>query len=329
MISSHVDDFNIAGNDYFIESITEKIKNDLEISKIEDNEFHFTGIDIKKMNNCIQISMEDYRGDGKSDKPLTREEMKILRKYVGKLNWLATNTRPDLSIYALNLAKKQKNATLKELRNINRILKKVLEKENVVVFSRVANKEDICMMGISDASYNQEENSVAGEMILLGSKTLLKSSPLYWKSGIIRKICTSPKAAETRGVMKLIDDSVNMSKQLSVLMNVKIPLKLFTDSRLLLESIGSTSQIEEKTLRQSVAYIKQALEDKEIESLSWIIGTEIAADIFTKEGSKRETLDEIIKENIFKQAHNEDNFVEYKDGEIKIKNLTTKTKLKN
>ena len=53
--------------------------------------------------------MEDYAKsleevhirDAKADEPLTRDELKVLRKFVGKLNWLAANTRPDLAIYAL------------------------------------------------------------------------------------------------------------------------------------------------------------------------------------------------------------------------------------
>ena len=58
---------------------------------------------------------------------MTRDELKILRKYVGKLNWLAANTRPDITIHALELAKKQKKATLKDLRKVNETLKKVHE----------------------------------------------------------------------------------------------------------------------------------------------------------------------------------------------------------
>ena len=194
-----------------------------------------------------------------------REELKVLRKYGGKLNWLAMNTRPDLAINALELAKKQKKATLKDLRNVNRILKKVSDKESRVVFRRIARREDLCMIGITDASYNQEGNSIAGEMILLGSKKTNVAAPIYWKSGMIRKICMSPKAAETRAMVKIVDDSVNMTKQVSILMNRKIPLKIFMDSRPLLESIGSTSQIEEKALRQLIASLKQSIEDGDVE----------------------------------------------------------------
>ena len=81
--------------------------------------------------------MEDYAKsleeiqirDTKADEPLTREELKVFRKFVGKLHWLLANTRPDLSIYALELAKRQKKAVIKDLREINRVLKKVKKRK--------------------------------------------------------------------------------------------------------------------------------------------------------------------------------------------------------
>ena len=44
-------------------------------------------------------------------------------------------------------------------------------------------------------------------------------------------ICASSKAVDTRGVMKFVDDGVNMAKQLSILMKDNIDLRVFTDSR--------------------------------------------------------------------------------------------------
>ena len=93
------------------------------------------------------------------------------------------------------------------------------------------------MFGISDASYHQENHLIVGEMILLTNKMTLAATPIYWKLGTIRKICTSLKAAETQAMMKIIDNSMNIRKQLSIIMKEKIPLKIFMDSRPLLESL--------------------------------------------------------------------------------------------
>ena len=116
-----------------MEKIIPNIAEKLEISKLEDNEFRFTGMDVKKDGDVIIVSMEDYTKSlgnieirkGLPDDPLTEVEMKVYRKYVGKLSWLASNTRPDLAIHVLNSTIKQKNAVLKDLRDIDRIVEKI------------------------------------------------------------------------------------------------------------------------------------------------------------------------------------------------------------
>ena len=101
-------------------------------------------------------------------------------------------------------------------------------------------------------------------------------------------------------------------------------MKEFTDSRPLLESLGSSGQLEEKLLRQSIASLKQSLEDGEISLFYWISGSAIVADIFTKQGSERGALEEILIDNEFRNSLSSDNMVIYEDGEIKIRNLITK-----
>ena len=109
-------------------------------------------------------------------------------------------------------------------------------------------------------------------------------STIYWKLGVIRKVCTFFKAAETRSLMRLVDDATSMTRQVSQLFNVELRTRVFMDSRPLLESLGSSGQIEEKALRQSVAYLKQSLEEGEIVGYSWIQGESIVVDVFTKQG---------------------------------------------
>ena len=70
--------------------------------------------------------------------------------------------RLDLTVYVKESARRQKNATLKDLRNMNRIFEKFGERENKVIFHRVASKEEMCIIGMSDASYKQEDWSVVG-----------------------------------------------------------------------------------------------------------------------------------------------------------------------
>ena len=111
-----MDDFDLAGKTKFVDKVTEEISKALDVLQVEDDCFYFTGIDVKRVKDGIEISMEDYAKsleeiqirDAKADEILTRNELKVLRKLVGKFNLLAANTRLDIAIYALELAKRQK-----------------------------------------------------------------------------------------------------------------------------------------------------------------------------------------------------------------------------
>ena len=98
MILTHVDDFSMSGTKEFLDSIEKAVSEILTISKVEKDCFRFTGIDFKKMEDGILLSMEDY-ADSIEDVEKTREglktdsltllESKLYRKYVGKVQWLA------------------------------------------------------------------------------------------------------------------------------------------------------------------------------------------------------------------------------------------------
>ena len=134
------------------------------------------------------------------------------------------------------------------------------------MLKKIGDKKHLCVFGVSDASYHQDENAVSGEIIFLGNTGTMAASPMYWKSGVIMKVCLTPKAAETRSLVRLVDDSLCLKRQLEMMLGVKMETRMFTDSRPLLESLGSSGQIEEKALRQSLASLKHNLDDGEVNS---------------------------------------------------------------
>ena len=128
--------------------------------------------------------------------------MKLFRKYVGKLSWLAENTRPDLAIWVLNLSKRNSNATIGDLKRINQVVKKVKSRQSRIKFSRIGTREDIIVHSVGDASYKCDSPSIGGNLVMLGNKTTRKVSPLYWKSKQIQKVCHSAK--ECRHISVLV-----------------------------------------------------------------------------------------------------------------------------
>ena len=73
-----------------------------------------------------------------------------------------------------------------------------------------------------------------------------------------------------------------------------------------------------------MAYLKQSFEDEEVLDYSWIQGEEIVADVLTKQGSRREVLDEILIKNEFRHGHTKDDRVTFEEDEFKIRNRVTK-----
>ena len=183
--------------------------------------------------------------------------------------------------------------------------------------------------GLTDASFKTDEKSVGGTLVLLGNNVNSCVNPIFWKSKTIQKVCHSAKAAETRSMVKLLDDTQFFCFQLEQLMfgeyKKRIPIKLYTDSKPLLESIGSTHQVEERLLRNSITDMKEVLSGGEVQSFSWLDGeTSMIADALTKENRMQEPLKDIVLRNRFEFVFNEDNMVRCVLGEIKMENKCDK-----
>ena len=105
-VITHMDDFTMAGTDEFIKETLEIRGKELSISKREEDDFRYTGIDVSTIDDGIQLEMKDYIDSleevkeirkAERDEELTRDELKVYRKMTGKLSWLANSKCPDLS----------------------------------------------------------------------------------------------------------------------------------------------------------------------------------------------------------------------------------------
>ena len=184
-------------------------------------------------------------------------------------------------------------------------------------------------MGVGYASYKMDSKSLGGSLILLGNKNNNVATPVYWKSKSIPKVCHSAKAAETRNMVTCKDDAVFFASQMGTLLRKdgeSLQVKMFSDSIPLLESIGSSKQVEEKILRNSIADFKDDLENGLVSSYSWLETKEMLADVLTKECRKNNHIVEVLRRNTFKNAMSERNKVVLGDGEIKLINRAVKDK---
>ena len=71
-VITHVDDFTLAGTEAFINEVLETVSRELTVSKIERDNFRYTGIDVKTVENGVEVEMKDYVD--------SLEEVKEIRK---------------------------------------------------------------------------------------------------------------------------------------------------------------------------------------------------------------------------------------------------------
>ena len=57
---THVDDFEVTGTIDFVEEIISGVEKELTISKVEEDTFRYTGLDVKIVTDGIDISMVEF-----------------------------------------------------------------------------------------------------------------------------------------------------------------------------------------------------------------------------------------------------------------------------
>ena len=185
-IITHVDDFTLAGTEAFVNEVIDTISKDLTVSKIERDNFRYTGIDVKTVEDGIEIEMQDYVDSLEEvkeirkavrDDPLTRAELKVFRKMTGKLSWLANSTHPDLSYTALAMSKKNNSAQIKDLRDITRVINKAKECPSKIKFSKIAPKEKLMVVGIGNASFKSDDKAIGGVLLFLANEEMMRAAP--------------------------------------------------------------------------------------------------------------------------------------------------------
>ena len=268
--------------------------------------------------------IKEIRKASRNEK-LTKAELKEYRKYTGKLSWLAQGTRPDLSYSALDLAKKNNNAVISDLRNINRIVEKVKKEENKIIYRKIGDRENLQVVGIVDASYKPDDKSIGGMIIVLANEDMTKASPLMWKAKQIDRVCHSSKDAETLSMTKMIDELVYMATHVEILLygdyRQRMDVRILTDSEPTLESIASTKQIERKGLRMLVKEMKDKLRDGEIDSYQWVSTKKIWADGLTKEMPMTDGVRKLLKSGTCDMVSEDINKVICHNEEIKMINI--------
>ena len=145
--------------------------------------FKYLGLDLKQSSQYITLNQDSYVHkldylpvrEGLLDTPLSFHAETMIRQANGKPNWIATQTRLDLSFDVSECNSLMKEDRAECFRQVNKHIKKTKKSKSQVVIPNLVCLSELLIIGYSDASFANLDDSgsqggyiifVVGELIL-------------------------------------------------------------------------------------------------------------------------------------------------------------------
>ncbi|XP_066911985.1 uncharacterized protein [Clytia hemisphaerica] len=310
IIVIHVDDFFWGGTMDFVQKVIQPFKQTFEIGTEETGSFKYLGLNITQTKNGIQIEQTRYcqsikpipvSKERKTQRnlPLGSGETKQLRMLVGQMNWAATQTRPDILFDCCELASKMKNATVADILDANKVLKK-LQNDVMIKLPPLKDINHLKFVVHSDASYANlnDGGSQGGYIILLSDDISKKLSPIAWQSKRIKRVVKSTLAAEMLALVEAAESCYWLQSILNEVLGTEgCRIECYIDSQSLYNAANSTTSLSDKRLRVDVAIIREMLQNNEISKLVWVPSKSQLADCLTKKGANTSSIVNVLTTN--------------------------------
>ena len=248
---------------------------------------YINSIDAIATSNPKQMKDEDANETQKTE----------LRRLVGKLNWIQVS-RPDIGFETRYLSTILHIAKIKDLHRANKTLKYLKSEHNVIKFPALSNTNNLFLLTFSDASFGNlpSGHSQAAYVILLCDEQY-NCSLLSWNSFKLQRVCTSTLGAETLGLNEALEQSILLSTIYSEVINpnpnATIPITALTDSKSLVNASATTNFVKSKSLRITIAALRESLEKNEF-TLKWIDSKYQISNCLTKAGASSQILRQVI-----------------------------------
>ena len=220
--AAHVDDFLLTGDESNV-----KYRNALTYlydkftwTPWEEGRFEHCGVDLSKerdgsfvldhsrfWSKLQQVDIE--KGDRKEDDEASEVEKSQLRGLLGGIQWRVYQTAPQHAAQLSMLQTEMTKATVRTLREANKLCREVYQEKNTVMKISSLNEIDpakVCFVAWSDAALGNRPNggSAGGYLIATTTPDILEGKPctlnvVSWKSFRLPRVARSSLAAEVQG----------------------------------------------------------------------------------------------------------------------------------
>ena len=183
------------------------------------------------------------------------------------MNWVASQTRPDISYDVCVIGNIGKQPKVKLLKTANRALKKLKNQSLALNYPSLGSPEKLEVVAYSDATYaSLSDGASQGALMVFvkGHNGLV--APILWQSKKLVRVTKSPLASETSAAGEAADAGFSVASMLAeILKKPQLPtVHCFTDSKSLVENAMNTKMPSDRKLRVDVSRLRQMIENDEI-----------------------------------------------------------------
>ena len=299
IVCIYVDDFCWAGDAKFERVVIDKMYDEFLVGSSSSKTFKYIGIEIEQDEQDIMVHQSSYvktlspllikhsNNRSRSD-DLQEDEKKEYRAIVGQLNWISTQTRPDISYDVCELSSFFKTAKVDDALRLNKVVKKAKANHVILKYPKLDDLNKLTIECYSDASYGNlnDGGSQGGYVIFLSDGD--KLSPIAWQSRRLRRIVKSTLAAETLALLDVAEAGIYLENLLCELLNLnpgRFPVKCYVDNKSLVEAVYSTKAVEDKQLRINIAILREMVSKTDVHSVSWVRSSRQLANVLTKKNA--------------------------------------------
>ena len=322
LVVIHVDDILYSGSTRFKKTVIQSIYDNFKVSRSYSGVFTYLGWNVEQKKDCIFVDQRQYCrtvqplkvDDFKNrdpDSSVDEEQKKFYQGLLGKLLWLSSQTRPDLSFDTMEHSTFSKSPRIRDMLSLNKVVKKLDQGPARICYRALdiekGNLHLLCFADASLGNMTETRHSARGHTIFLADGNA--ASLIDWASNKVKRVVHSIFGAETLSCIEGTGTVIYVRQLLSEILfrdskSQSIPIIVLTDSKQLYDNTNSTSQCNDKRLVLDIAELQETIQTGEIRELRWIPTPKMLADGLTKRGVNFNSLNEILETGSFNlEAH--------------------------
>ena len=305
ILISHVDDFLYGGNSYFHKTIIPQIRSKFVIGSEEEDCLMYLGLVVDQASFGIKLSLDGYiKGLQELDtskfgtdkkRLLNTQEKSEIKHLIGQINWIASQSRPDISFENCILGSLVDKSTVAEVYNANKVVKRLKGQPFYLFFPKGMDLRTVRIVTFCDAAHaNLSDRGSQGGLLIFLVDMKGVYSLIHWHSKRVKRVVSSSLSAECLTAVDAAETSFLLRNKLEEMMCLEshtLKISILSDNKSLVQAVHKTTSLENKRLQIDINILREMIERQEINEFRWIPTEDQLANSLTKFGASTEKIE--------------------------------------